>query len=175
MQFTETFNGVLCVDEFGTIQHFCTLDYQKTEIKRTYTWKFHRDLGVQAWMGHKTETCYFTVLHGAAVVKMISINEVEKLNRDCEILAEQIEDERMDVEDYMDALEARYAKLDIASQVLTYEHPKIIKIPIGNYYGYSSLTRDTMVQILSDKTAEESIQDLYKLDWDVFGPEIWGL
>lgn len=171
----ETIQGGLSVDDRGSLMFYNDFNFVERNIKRTYLVRNHGKFFVRAWHGHEHETKYVTVLAGTAMVRTVLIQDVNVLQRDIDLLEEQVDDERMDEEDALAAFNTRFEKLNITKTILTYEHPMILKIPAGNFNGFMNVTEGTILQFFSDKTLEESKGDDIRMDWDYLGADLWSI
>jgi len=135
------FEGGLAVDDRGDIVF--VNDFQFEGVRRFYVVSNHRAGLVRAWHAHRREGKYVTVVHGAAIVAAVAINNWEKPAKNAEI--------------------HRY--------VLSAQKPAVLYIPPGYANGFMSLTADARLVFFSTATLEESRNDDVRYDaryWDAW-------
>ena len=133
--------GGLHVDDRGEI--LFANDFHFDGIKRFYVVSNHRAGVVRAWMGHRREAKYVTVVQGAALVAALAIDDWENPSKDARIY--------------------RYT--------LSAHKPFILYIPPGYANGSMSLTQDAKLIYFSTLTLEDSLGDDIRYDsryWDVW-------
>lgn len=59
------------------------------------------------------------------------------------------------------------------SLTLSDDNPEYIVCPAGYYNGFVSLTDETVLQVYSDSTVQESVNDDYRLKYDTIGTDVW--
>jgi dTDP-4-dehydrorhamnose 3,5-epimerase len=131
--------GDLFVDDRGEIGS--VNDFRFPDVKRFYTISNHRSGFIRAWHGHRVETKYVTVTHGAALIAVVKIDNWEAPSRE----------------------------LPIFRAILSAHKPSIIVIPAGHANGFLSLSDGARLIVFSTATLEESRNDDYRFDaryWD---------
>ena len=53
--------------------------------------------------------------------------------------------------------------------------PKILYVPPGYYNGFVSLTSDAILITYSTSEMEDSLNDDYRLPYDILGSEVWNI
>ena len=136
--------GDLAVDDRGEVGF--VNDFNFEGVRRFYTVSNFRQGFVRAWHGHKKEAKYITVVHGAALVGAVRIDDWDKPSRESEV--------------------SRF--------VLSAQKPAILCIPPGYANGFMSLTPDVKLVIFSTSTLEESRGDDFRYDarfWDIWNTQ----
>jgi dTDP-4-dehydrorhamnose 3,5-epimerase len=131
--------GDLFVDDRGEIGSVNNFHFP--DVKRFYTISNHRSGFIRAWHGHRVETKYVTVTHGAALIGVVHIDDWQAPSRD----------------------------VPIFRAVLSAHKPSVIFIPPGHANGFMSLSDHTRLIVFSTLTLEESVKDDYRFDaryWD---------
>lgn len=131
--------GGLGIDDRGQVAF--VNDFAFEGVKRFYVVANHRQGFLRAWHAHRREAKYVTVLHGAAVVAAVKIDDWAHPSKDAQI--------------------HRY--------VLSAQKPSILFIPAGYANGFMSLTEDAKLVFFSTTTVEESRGDDVRYDaryWD---------
>jgi len=125
------YKGTVFVDDRGIVEFNNDLDL--SPIKRYYTVSNHVPGFVRAWHGHEREAKYFTMLSGSAIivaVQMMLYKNDWTLNWDIQ-----------------------------SRETLSAQTPTVFYIPPGYANGFSLLTPDSKLLVLSSSTTEESTQD----------------
>ncbi len=125
-------------DERGTVSFIN--DFKMDEVKRLYFIE-HPDINmVRAWQGHKKEQKWFYVSSGSFKVIAIKPNDWENPSN----------------------------YLDLKQFVLAAGSPGILYIPGGYANGFKALEPHSIITVFSDFTVEQSAQDNYRFD-----PDLW--
>jgi len=132
--------GNLSVDDRGEVGF--VNEFNMESVKRFYTVANHRSGFVRAWHAHKNESKYVTVVHGAALVAAVRIDNWEKPSKDLKIY--------------------RY--------VLSVVKPAVLLIPKGYANGFMTLKEDTKMVFFSTATLEESRGDDIRYDAYYWNP-----
>ena len=122
-------NGGLAVDDRGDVSFVNDFDFKG--IKRFYAVSNHSRGFVRAWHGHRFESKYATVSHGAMLLCCIKIDDWENPSPD----------------------------LPIQRFVLSDKKPSVLYIPAGYVNGFMSLTEPAKILFFSTKSLEESLND----------------
>lgn len=131
--------GGLSVDDRGEVAFVNGFNFEG--IQRFYAVSNHAPGFVRAWHAHRHESKHVTVVHGAAVVGAVLIDDWERPSRDARV--------------------HRY--------VLSARKPAVLYIPAGYANGFMSLTADTKLMFFSTSTVAESKEDDLRFDaryWD---------
>ncbi len=131
--------GGLAVDDRGEVGFIN--DFHFEGIKRFYTLINHSGGFVRAWHGHKTESKYFHVIKGAALICAVKVDNWTKPSAD----------------------------LKVSKFTLSEKSPSVLFIPAGYANGFMSLTEDCKIIVFSTSTVEESLKDDFRFDarfWD---------
>ena len=133
--------GDLATDDRGTVSFVNDFDFPG--VKRFYTIRNHSAGFVRAWHAHRHEAKYVTVLHGAAIVGAVKIDNWDNPS----------------------------PKSDVKRFILDEKKPAILYIPPGHANGLMSLTDDTIIALFSTSTVAESREDDIRYDaryWDIW-------
>lgn len=131
--------GGLSVDDRGEVAFVNGFNFEG--VQRFYTVANHAPGFVRAWHAHRHESKYVTVVHGAALVGAVLIDDWDKPSRDAKV--------------------HRY--------ILSAATPAVLYIPPGHGNGFMSLTADTKLMFFSTSTVAESKDDDVRFDaryWD---------
>ena len=133
-------------DDRGSVGFVNDFDFKG--VKRFYLVQNHEVGFVRAFHGHRKEGKYVTVVSGAAIIKVFTIDFYEKL---------------------------RAAVIDIRSEdaqtfVLSAEKPQVLWIPPGYFNGFKTMSADTRVMFFSTATVEESKGDDLRIG---YCPRLW--
>lgn len=137
--------GSRFIDDRGSVNFVNEFDFEG--VKRHYLVKNFSKGFVRAWHGHKLEAKYVTIVHGAAVIGAVKVDN-------------WVTPEDEDREPY------RY--------VLSAEQPTILYIPAGYANGWMSLTDEATLQVFSTTTQAEAKGDDYRFPartWDIWTVE----
>jgi dTDP-4-dehydrorhamnose 3,5-epimerase-like enzyme len=118
-------------------------DFHFEGVKRFYVVSNHRTGFIRAWHAHRHEAKYVTVVHGAAMLAAVLIDDWEHPSKSAQVYR----------------------------QVLSEEKPAIFYIPPGYANGSMTLTADTKIVFFSSSTLEDARQDDVRYDsryWDVW-------
>jgi dTDP-4-dehydrorhamnose 3,5-epimerase len=144
--------GGLHTDHRGTV--YFNNDLDLSDIKRVYYLSNHEAGYIRAWHGHKKESKIFTCISGACRIALGKLVESEN----------HINGTMLDENNLM--------TFDLNSKT-----PQSLIVPAGWYNGFRNYTSDTLVQVMSDLTVEESHGDDYRIDYDYLDSklvDIWG-
>ncbi len=131
--------GDLFIDDRGEIRFIN--DFDMSDVKRFYAVSNHKNGFIRAWHAHKNESKYVTVIHGAAVLAAVKIDDWVNPSKNLKIY--------------------RYILCD--------SKPAILSIPKGYANGFMTLKQDTKLIFFSTATLEESRGDDIRYDaryWD---------
>lgn len=141
MEQPKLIDGGLEVDDRGEISF--VNEFKFPGVKRFYMVSNHKAGLVRAWHGHRREAKYVTVVHGAALVTAVPIDDWEHPSKS--------------------AKPHRF--------ILSAKKPAVLYIPAGYANGFMSLTADSKIIFFSTATLEESKNDDTRFDaryWDVW-------
>jgi dTDP-4-dehydrorhamnose 3,5-epimerase len=133
--------GGLSADDRGNVTF--VNDFNFSGVKRFYMVSNFQPGFVRAWHAHRREAKYVTVVHGAAVIGAVEIDDWEKPSKNAQV--------------------HRF--------VLSANKPAVLYIPQGFANGFMSLTADTKLVFFSTSTVEESRADDVRYDsryWDAW-------
>jgi len=146
--------GVEIMDEVKTISGGVAVDdrgsirfandFDFEGVKRFYQIQNHEPMFIRAWHGHQHEAKYIYVAKGTAVVGVAPIEGYENHEH----------------------TENRF--------VLSDQKPVVLYIPKAHFNGIMTFTPDTIVQVFSTSTLEESLGDDIRLSyryWDIWDVE----
>ena len=136
--------GGIAFDDRGAVR--VVNDFDLSVARRFYTVSNHRAGFVRAWHAHRHEAKYVTVLVGAALVGAVAVDDWENPSREA----------------------------SVHRQVLCAAQPAILYVPPGYANGIMSLTDDALVQVFSNKSLHESLQDDVRFParhWDIWTVE----
>lgn len=134
--------GSKFVDDRGYLTFFNDFDPSKHGIRRFYSVGNHTPGFVRAWHAHKFESKWITCVSGTALVCVAECKD--PLNPDpCE---------------------------EIYRTVISADTPAVLHVPAGHANGWKSLSENCILLVMSDKTAEESMGDDYRISWDYWDP-----
>lgn len=111
-------------------------------VRRMYIIHLPNNQIIRAWQGHNHETKYFYVEKGDVLVGAVKVNCWENPS----------------------------PELPVEKFFLSENDPKILFIPPGYANGFKSLTNEAKILVFSDKTLEESNNDIFR-----YPPEFWNL
>jgi len=121
-------------DDRGSVGFVNDFDFEG--VKRFYLVQNHEPGFIRAFHGHKKEGKYVTVVSGAAIIKVMSM----------EIWNESPVEE------------------NIHTFVLSAEKPQVLWVPPGYFNGFKTMSVDTRVMFFSTATLEESRGDDYRIE-----------
>ena len=133
--------GGVAVDDRGQLAFVNDFDF--AGVKRFYMVENHAPRFVRAWHAHLHEAKYVTVVHGAAIVGAVRVDNWESPSKD----------------------------LPVARYVLSAARPAILYIPAGFANGFMSLTAGTKLVFFSNSSLQESAGDDIRYDaryWDIW-------
>jgi len=136
--------GTRFIDDRGSVNFVNDFDFRG--VKRHYLVKNFRKGFVRAWHGHQFEAKYVTIVHGAAIVGAVPVDNW--VTPDTTVQP------------------SRY--------VLSAEQPTILYIPAGYANGWMSLTDEATLAVYSTTTAVESKGDDFRFPartWDIWTVE----
>lgn len=139
-QLPQLIEGGIAVDDRGEVAFVNDFDFRG--VKRFYVVANHRVGFVRAWHAHRKEAKYVTVVHGAALVAVVGIDNWEAPSKDAEVY--------------------RY--------VLSAHRPAVLYIPPGYANGFMSLTPDCKIIFFSTSTLDESRGDDVRYDSRYWNP-----
>lgn len=138
----ELINGGRFSDDRGTLQFVNDFDLSCT--KRFYTITQAKSAGARAWQGHKLETKFFFCLTGSFHVFLVKPDDWETPS----------------------------AHLPAEHFLLSETESRVLVIPPGFANGIISATNQSSLLVFSDKTVEESAEDIFRfpknlwINWD---------
>jgi dTDP-4-dehydrorhamnose 3,5-epimerase len=132
--------GGLSVDDRGEVAFVNGFNFDG--IQRFYAVCNHAPGFVRAWHAHRYEGKYLTVLHGAAVVAAVLIDDWRNPSKEAAV--------------------HRY--------VLSDRKPAVLFIPPGYANGFMSLTADAKLMFFSTSTVAESKEDDVRFDARYWNP-----
>lgn len=136
--------GGLGVDDRGIVTFINGFGFEG--VKRFYLVQNHTSGFVRAWHAHKKEGKFVIVIHGAALVGAVRVDDMEH------------PDPQAHVERF----------------VLSSARPSVLAIPSGYANGAMTLTEDTIIAYFSTLTIEESRGDDFRFQarmWDIWNVE----
>jgi dTDP-4-dehydrorhamnose 3,5-epimerase-like enzyme len=134
--------GNCAVDDRGSLGFINEFEFPPG-IKRFYFVQNHKAGFVRAWHGHKNERKFVTVLKGAAVIGVVTIDDWDNPSP-------SLKPERF---------------------VLSGVKPAVLCIPPGCANGAMTLTDDAIIVYFSSSSVEESHSDDFRFDarfWDIW-------
>lgn len=134
------FQGNRATDDRGSLGFIN--GFGLSDFKRFYTVSNHSANFVRAWHGHQKEAKAIIVLHGAALVCAVEMDDPISPNKN--------------------NLVSRH--------VLSGSNPAALYVPAGYANGFKTLTSDAMVLVFSSTTLEESAGDDYRFEYDYWNP-----
>ena len=143
MRTPKLIHGGLAVDDRGELRFVNDFDF--AGVKRFYIVSNHQASSIRAWHAHRREAKYVTVLHGAAIVGAVEIDDWSAPSRQAKV--------------------SRF--------VLSENQPAVLLIPPGFANGFKTLSAGTKVLFFSTATVEESGDDDVRFDarywniWDI--------
>lgn len=138
MNTTEFIIGKQHIDQRGILTHFN--NFNLDPIKRVYTIQ-HPDVSiVRAWMAHKIESKYFFVLEGCFELVIVKPDNWQKPS----------------------------AYLPYSKFVLQDNKNEILHVSGGNAFGFKAVEPNSKMMIFSNLTAEDSSNDDYRFDKDLW-------
>jgi dTDP-4-dehydrorhamnose 3,5-epimerase-like enzyme len=141
MSAPQLIDGGIHIDDRGEI--LFANDFTFDGVRRFLCLRNHQPGYVRAWHGHRAEEIYYFPLAGAAVVGVVEIDNWDAPSRD----------------------------LPIHRFVLSAKKPAVLHIPGGCANGFTMLTSDAQLLMLSSATLEESARDIVRYDaryWDAW-------
>lgn len=135
--------GGTAVDERGRLSFVNDFDFDG--VKRFYVMRNHAPKFLRAWHGHKNETKYVTVITGVAIIAAVEIDNWVAPDKDAPVI--------------------RF--------IMSEHNPQVLRIPAGYANGILTLTHETVVQVFSTSTLEESVDDDYRYPARYWNP--WGV
>jgi dTDP-4-dehydrorhamnose 3,5-epimerase len=139
----ELLAGGVAVDDRGVLSYINDLYIHGFQPRRMYMVENFESGFIRAWHGHQFESKIAIVVRGAALVYTIPIDQ----------------------DDIDKNVSVRF--------VLSSVKPQALYIPPGYYNGFKTLSPDTQIMFLSNKTVEESAHDDIRKPFDAFGVEMW--
>jgi dTDP-4-dehydrorhamnose 3,5-epimerase-like enzyme len=136
--------GNIAVDDRGELVF--ANDFNFDGVKRFYMVSNHQANFIRAWHAHKREAKYVMVVHGAALVGAVKIDDWNAPSRN----------------------------LDVNRYVLSASQPRILYIPPGYANGFKTLSPGTKVLFFSTASLEESRDDDIRYEaryWDIWNVE----
>lgn len=115
-------------------------DFAADEVKRFYI-AGHPDTSViRAWQGHKNEQKWFCAIQGSFKIVLLRPDNWEQPSEE----------------------------LPVQEFTLTWDNMQILHIPKGYITGFKALEAGSRLMIFSDRTLQQSLEDDYRYD-----PELW--
>jgi dTDP-4-dehydrorhamnose 3,5-epimerase-like enzyme len=133
-------SGDLAVDDRGEVGFVNDFDF--AGVKRFYSVRNHHRGFVRAWHGHRREAKYVTVVHGAALVAAVRIDDWDRPSAD----------------------------LTVSRYVLSAARPRVLFIPAGYANGFMSLTDDARLMFFSTSSLAESQGDDIRFEARYWNP-----
>lgn len=127
-------SGNKVFDDRGSVGFINDFDFDG--VKRFYLVQNHEPGFIRAFHGHKKEGKYVTVVSGAAIIKVMS----------------------------MEIWNTSPAEESIHTFVLSAEKPQVLWVPPGYFNGFKTMSVDTRVMFFSTATLEESRGDDYRIE-----------
>ena len=138
-------NGGVATDDRGQVRFVNDFNPSAFGVKRFYQVSNHAVNFVRAFHGHLKESKYVYVPKGSALVAVVPMEGTDKLLYD-----------------------------NVQKWTLSDANPKVLYIPAGYANGFKTLTADTTVMFFSTTTLEESQDDDYRFDWNVYNlGKVW--
>lgn len=113
-------------------------DFDFNDIKRSYLVSNKNCNVIRAWHGHKFESKYFLVVKGAFQISAVKINNFKKPLK----------------------------KSSISNHFLKDLTGDVLFVPGGYANGFKALYPDSILQIFSSSTLEESLNDDFRYPYD---------
>ena len=132
--------GGKSIDDRGCVSFFNEVDL--SIWKRFYIVSNHSNGFIRAWHGHKREHKMVIPIEGSSLVASVKIDDWDKPG--------------------LDEIPKKF--------VLSADTPKSLFIPKGFANGFKTLTPDAKLLFLSSSTLEESSDDDYRFNWDLWNP-----
>jgi dTDP-4-dehydrorhamnose 3,5-epimerase len=136
-----TITGGNFIDDRGILQYLNSLE--GFVVKRMYVICNHKKEYIRAWHGHKKEEKIFIPISGSFLIGAVPIDDFENPN----------------------------SRISPIKKILSDHLMEGFKIPAGYANGIMNLTENAKLLVLSNSTLEESKEDDYRFDWDVW--DIW--
>lgn len=163
---TQLIKGNVFADDRGELRFINDFDPTAAGVRRFYQVENVRAGYVRAWHGHANEGKFVYVPRGAAKVAVIHMDNATQ---------------------WIDYWSGKFGvsddnpiqhpelgpKLYLEQVVLSSTNPEVFYIPPGYYNGFKTLKEDTIVMFFSTSPLEHSSKDDFRLDWDVFGKDVW--
>lgn len=130
--------GGIYSDERGIIRFVNEFDV--SPVRRFYTVENKDITIIRAWQAHRHETKYFHALSGSFVIAWVKPDDF-------------INPSPLLVADF---------------RIITAGKPEVLVVPGGYANGIKALENSSVLLVMSDKTLEESSQDMYRFD-----PSLW--
>jgi len=146
------------VDDRGSVSFINDFDPLAQGVRRLYTAENVKPDYIRAWHGHKKEGKFVLVTSGMAMIQVVSVSDADEWVKD---------------DAWRNDKAGESPNIPISRFVLCGWQPKVLWIPPGFYNGFKTLKENTNVIFFSTSTLEKSKGDDYRLDWDVFGAQIW--
>lgn len=121
--------GGISIDDRGQVSF--VNDFDLSGVRRFYMISNHSQGFIRAWHGHKEEGKYFTVVHGAAMICGVKIDDWVEPSKDAEV----------------------------HKFVLSEKSPSVLYLPPGYANGSMSLTSGAKIMVFSTSTIEQSLSD----------------
>lgn len=143
METPQLIEGGLAVDDRGQVGFIN--DFNFVNIKRFYWVANHKVGFIRAWHAHRHETKYVTVVHGAALIGAVEIDNWKNPSKNKKVW--------------------RFT--------LSENKPSVLHIPKGYANGFMTLRKDTKLIFFSTASLEESKDDDIRYDayywnpWDI--------
>jgi dTDP-4-dehydrorhamnose 3,5-epimerase len=133
-------NGGQSIDDRGKVSFFNEIDL--AVWKRFYVVSNHQSGFVRAWHGHKHECKMVIPLEGTALVASVKVDNWD--NPKTEVPLDKF--------------------------ILSADSPRSLFIPNGYANGFKTLTAHAKLLFLSNSTLEESLNDDYRFDSELWNP-----
>ena len=130
----ELIKGDCFSDERGTLKF--VNDFNFNGVKRFYCITQSKQAGARAWQGHKIETKYLFCMMGSFHIFLVK----------------------------PDNWQSPSSKLEVKHFILTENESQVLKIPPGYANGFVTFDDQSSLLVFSDKTLEESKNDIYRFN-----------
>lgn len=132
------FRGNVFSDERGKLLAFN--DFDMSPVKRFYIIEHFDTKVIRAWQGHKFEQKWFFATKGKFKVLLTSLEDWENTS----------------------------SPVTVQEYILDANDDQILNVPRRIITGFRALEENSSITVFSDKTLEESSQDDYRFDRDLW-------
>lgn len=134
MNTMKTYSSNIHQDERGKLYFFN--DFNLNEVKRMYQIENKDTSIIRAWQAHKIDRKWFYVLEGAFELVLVKLDDFENPSKN----------------------------LNVEKFIISSDEKKIIEVPGGFANGFRALQENSKILVFSDKTLEESKNDDFRFD-----------